>query len=341
MDVTRKRPSHRTPEERPLASLAGLRRQLAGQVTKAPSQPKTRDKSAEPPEDEGALFRAAVGDARPLPASDRAELAAPKPKPVPRPKAPETAEPEASATERHRAPATEAELLREAMSGVAPLRESGRAELSGSRAKPRPVPGQPAEAMPEFPSELPSDIDPNDPAQLFRYATAGAQPLEGGDRLHLERPAPPPVPRQREQDERAVLRDAIETPLSFEDRLDMGDEAAFLRPGLPRRVLTDLRRGRWVVQGELDLHGLTREEARAALTRFLAARLQRGQRCLRIVHGKGLGSPGGVGLLKQLSKGWLAQREEILAFCQARPHHGGAGALLVLLRASRGGEATT
>ena len=125
----------------------------------------------------------------------------------------------------------------------------------------------------------------------------------------------------------------MEAPLSFEDRLDMGDEAVFLRAGLPRRVLTDLRRGRWVVQGEIDLHGLTRDEARAALAEFLASALRRGIRCVRVVHGKGLRSPGKVGILKQLSKGWLSQREEILAFCQARANEGGSGALRVLLRA--------
>ena len=37
-------------------------------------------------------------------------------------------------------------------------------------------------------------------------------------------------------------------------------------------------------------------------------------------------------VLKGLSQGWLMQRQEILAFCQARPHDGGEGALLILLR---------
>ena len=107
-----------------------------------------------------------------------------------------------------------------------------------------------------------------------------------------------------------------------------------VRPGIPRRVLTDLRRGRWVVQGQLDLHGLVRDEARAALATFLGESLHLGRRCVRLIHGKGLGSPGRIPVLKHLSRGWLAQREEILAFCQAPPHDGGGGALLILLRAS-------
>ena len=98
--------------------------------------------------------------------------------------------------------------------------------------------------------------------------------------------------------------------------------------------LRDLRRGRWVVQGELDLHGLTRDEARSSLAHFIALSLQQGRRCLRVIHGKGHGSPGRLPVLKHLSRGWLAQREDILAFCQARPHDGGEGALLVLLQAA-------
>jgi DNA-nicking Smr family endonuclease len=101
---------------------------------------------------------------------------------------------------------------------------------------------------------------------------------------------------------------------------------------LQRRTLADLRRGRWAIQSELDLHGYDREEARAALGRFLTLALGRGHRCVRVIHGKGLSSPGGVSVLKILSRQWLAQREEVLAFCPARPCDGGEGALLALLR---------
>ncbi|MCB1957987.1 MAG: Smr/MutS family protein [Rhodocyclaceae bacterium] len=177
------------------------------------------------------------------------------------------------------------------------------------------------------------------PEDWLDWAQAGATPLKDTGRIEVDRPKPSPHPVQRELDEASVLRESIETPLSFEDRLDIGDEAVFIRPGLPRRVLSDLRRGRWVVQRELDLHGLTRDEARQALAGFLATCLTEGRRCVRLIHGKGLGSPGGVGILKQLSRGWLAQREEVLAFCQARPHEGGSGALLILMRSANARQA--
>ena len=96
-----------------------------------------------------------------------------------------------------------------------------------------------------------------------------------------------------------------------------------------------LRTGRLDPDRILDLHGHTRDEARAALVRYLSVSLQQGFRCIRVIHGKGLGSPGRFSILKELSRGWLAQREEILAFCQAGPNDGGSGALLVLLRAQQ------
>ena len=179
---------------------------------------------------------------------------------------------------------------------------------------------------------LPASADDLDAAALLALALRGTRTLAGIDRALLDRPATPPEPRQREQDEQAALHETLHAPVSLEDRLETGEEAAFIRPGLPRRVLTDLRRGRWVRQAELDLHGLNRDEARSALVAFLNNCLLRGHRCVRIIHGKGLGSPGRQSILKQLSRGWLAQRDEILAFCQASPHHGGGGALMVLIR---------
>ncbi|WP_303785159.1 Smr/MutS family protein [Azovibrio restrictus] len=185
---------------------------------------------------------------------------------------------------------------------------------------------------PKTPKTAP--LTPDDRA-LFRAAMEGVRPLPPSDRAQLEPPRPSPLPRQRQLDEAAALAEALMGPLSFEDRLDMGIEDAFLRPGLPRRLLSDLRKGRWVIQAELDLHGLYRDEAREELAHFLAACLLKGYRCVRIIHGKGLSSPGGESVLKALSRNWLARRDEILAFCQAKPHDGGEGALLALLKAPK------
>lgn len=168
-------------------------------------------------------------------------------------------------------------------------------------------------------------------AALFRSAVADATPLVH-DRYHHEPPPPPAIPRQRGLDETAALHETLHGPALVDLHLEGGDEAAWLRPGLSPSVLRDLRRGRWVVQAYLDLHGQTRDEARCAVGEFLLHAQQQGIRCVRIVHGKGLGSPGRTPVLKKLVQGWLSQRQEVLAFCQARLTDGGAGAVVVLLR---------
>lgn len=174
----------------------------------------------------------------------------------------------------------------------------------------------------------------DDPAAAFRAAVGDATPLTH-DRFHHE-PAPPrPIPRQRHADERAALRESLADLPVLELALEGGDEPNFLREGLPRTVLRDLRRGRWVVQDQIDLHGANRDEARDLLAAFLAQAQKRELRCLRVIHGKGLGSPGREPVLKGLVRKWLASRQEVLGFCQARSHDGGAGALVVLLRGAK------
>jgi len=167
--------------------------------------------------------------------------------------------------------------------------------------------------------------------RLFREAVADATPLVH-DRVHHEPPPPPAIPRQLKQDERSALAESLQASDLLDLQLEGGDEAAWLQPGMSPNVLRDLRRGRWVVQEHLDLHGMNREEARRQVGLFIAECLARDRRCLRIVHGKGLGSPGREPVLKKLVLGWLAQRKEVLAFCQARTAEGGAGAVVVLLR---------
>lgn len=175
----------------------------------------------------------------------------------------------------------------------------------------------------------------DDDLAAFHAAVADARPLPPSNRVHLDGPTPPPRAIQRHADERAVMHEALHAPIGLQDRLEGGDEPNYLRPGLAVSVLKDLRRGRWVVQDHIDLHGMNRDEARTQLAIFLHECLNHGVRCVRIVHGKGLRSPGKMSVLRQLVRGWLMQRNEILAFCQARPQDGGEGALWVLLRGKK------
>lgn len=304
----------------------------AGRPTSAHRPIQTSTDAPAAPSDT-ALFRAEVGPVQALRVAARAELTRPRPAPVPRPK---TAETEATPPARPLRidPTDPSAIFRAALGDIAPIKDFNRADLSTQSRQAR-FQDLKQESREAPPAPVEAHIL-HDPAALFRHMAGEVAPLKDRKLAELNKPLPAPRPIKREEDDRLVLREALETPLSFEDRLDMGDEAAYLRTGLPRRVLTDLRRGRWVVQGELDLHGMTRDEARAELARFIASALQQGRRCLRVIHGKGHGSPGRIPVLKHLSRGWLAQRDDILAFCQARPHDGGDGALLVLLQAGSG-----
>jgi DNA-nicking Smr family endonuclease len=143
---------------------------------------------------------------------------------------------------------------------------------------------------------------------------------------------PEPLPRQREADEQAALQEALSDEVDIESLLLTDDGLSFHRSGIGSDVVTRLRRGHWSIQGELDLHGLRREEARDELAGFMKEATRRGWRCLRVVHGKGLGSPGRQPVLKAKVQRWLGQHANVLAFTQASAPQGGAGALIVLLR---------
>jgi DNA-nicking Smr family endonuclease len=172
-----------------------------------------------------------------------------------------------------------------------------------------------------------------DPVQEFLEAVRDVQPLpDSGRVVHAPNP-PAPLPFQRREDDAQVLRDSLSDQAQPDLELESGDELAFLRPGLSRQVLRRLRAGHWATQDQLDLHGSRSEEARALLVDFLALAIKRGQRCVLVVHGKGLGSKNREPVLRRKVAAWLAQRKEVLAYSQARPADGGSGAVVVLLKA--------
>jgi len=156
-------------------------------------------------------------------------------------------------------------------------------------------------------------------------------PGSPGHRASLPPAQPVPIPVQQQRDELAVMREAISDEFDVESLLDTDEALSFRRPGMGPDVVRKLRRGSWSIQGQLDLHGLRREDAREALAQFIKDACKTGWRCVRVVHGKGLGSPGKTPVLKGKVQSWLIQKQEVLAFVQARPAEGGAGALVVLL----------
>lgn len=169
---------------------------------------------------------------------------------------------------------------------------------------------------------------------LFARAAGRVQPLAVPPRVALVRELPPPVPVQLKLDERRVLQEALSDEFDTSTLLDVDDALSYRRPGVGADVTRKLRRGDWSIQREIDLHGLRRDDAREALGEFIREAYRQGLRCLRVVHGKGLGSPGKTPVLKGKVQGWLVQKNEVMAFVQARASDGGAGALVVLLKPS-------
>ncbi|MGD8207552.1 MAG: Smr/MutS family protein [Thiohalocapsa sp.] len=167
----------------------------------------------------------------------------------------------------------------------------------------------------------------DDERALFRAEVEDASPLRhDGAEPFRERPPPVPRPRPAADDEEE------DAALLAESEVETHDYLLFARPGVQRRLLADLQRGRVEPGLELDLHGLTAEHARPILREFLAECHHRRIRCARIIHGKGYGSGRRQPVLKCKVNYWLRLRADVLAFCSATRRDGGTGAVYVLLR---------
>ncbi len=149
--------------------------------------------------------------------------------------------------------------------------------------------------------------------------------------IQTPKPKPTPTPQQKLKDEQRVLKESLEVSLDVED-LQPGDSLSFCRSGIQKNIFKKLKKGQYSIGAELDLHGHTRPEAQIALANFILNSRENNVRCVRIIHGKGYRSSNQGPKLKPMVNKWLQQRDEILAFCSARPNDGGTGAIYVLLK---------
>jgi len=171
-------------------------------------------------------------------------------------------------------------------------------------------------------------------SQLFRKAIGYAVPLAHSNRA--ARPQPQTLPQRLPGQAAAPAAAAAflsDGPDDF-GAVAVGADQAFARDGIDQRTLRRLRRGDWPVNGQLDLHGMTRDQARGATEGFVASASGQGWRCIRIIHGKGLGSADQTPVLKVLVRRWLRQSVQVLAFADAPVSAGGSGASLILLKAA-------
>jgi len=170
----------------------------------------------------------------------------------------------------------------------------------------------------------------DDDTTLFRRLMGGVRRLKQ-DRVTPRTSRRRPLPIQRMRDDQEVIASLLSDDYDPAE-VETGEELIYQRPGVPARVLKQLRRGHFRVEAELDLHGRTVPEAREQLGAFLRHAQRHGQRCVRIVHGKGRSSIGQRPVLKGKVNGWLRQMDAVLGFCSARPADGGTGAVYVLLK---------
>ena len=164
----------------------------------------------------------------------------------------------------------------------------------------------------------------------FRRAISDAKPLKSEERIPETRPKPKPRARFSKADEREVLNESLQDDI---DTIEHGYGAAlrFHRASVGRRTMRKLARGGYSVQDEIDLHGMTVDEARQRLADFIDYSVMRGNLCVRIVHGKGLGSGHRGPVLKNAVNRWLRKWRSVLAFVSTRQVDGGTGAIYVLL----------
>ena len=166
---------------------------------------------------------------------------------------------------------------------------------------------------------------------LFTRAVGKVAPIANQERVWSPPQRPTPRPLQQDLDDEAVMHESMSDEFDISTLLDADDQLSFRRPGIGTDVTRKLRKGEWSIQGQIDLHGLRSDEARNAMGQFIRDAKRMGWRCVRVVHGKGLGSPGKAPVLKSKVQRWLVQKNEVLAFVQAKPSDGGGGALVVLL----------
>jgi DNA-nicking Smr family endonuclease len=164
----------------------------------------------------------------------------------------------------------------------------------------------------------------------FQKSMNGVRPIRTDKVLHHP-PKPSPEPVQTRKDEARVMEKLLDARYDGTE-FQPGDVLIYKRPGVSKAVLQKLRKGQYSMSTELDLHGMTMAEAEQALNRFFTHVRETGAQCVRIVHGKGHRSGNRGPVLKSLASKWLTKRDEVLAFCSARPVDGGTGALYVLLK---------
>lgn len=179
----------------------------------------------------------------------------------------------------------------------------------------------------------PAIVTKTDDRLLFAQAVKDVRPLSVPERIAHAIVKPKPIPRKQINYERHVIADALSD--HFIPLFELEDNAAlaYLGHGHAPDILRKLRRMHWPIEAAIDLHGMVSDEARLYVASFISDCKQRGIRCVRIVHGKGLSSRNQAPVLKNKLRSWLMQLDIVIAYVAAKKQDGGDGAVIVLLKA--------
>jgi|TARA_B110000238_G_scaffold37242_1_gene39086 DNA-nicking Smr family endonuclease len=167
---------------------------------------------------------------------------------------------------------------------------------------------------------------------LFQEAVKNVKPLKIKSKtIEASASKPKPIAKKLIEDEKRVLLDSISDDYIY-DNIESEDGLLYLRHGHSPDILNKLKKGYWVVQGSIDLHGMISQEAKSYIVDYIQECKKRHVRCIRIIHGKGIGSKNKEPVLRNKVKNWLVQKDEVIAYAQAPRYDGGSGAVIVLLK---------
>ena len=167
---------------------------------------------------------------------------------------------------------------------------------------------------------------------IFQEAVKNVKPLKiKSNTIEPSASKPKPIAKKFLEDEKKALLDSLSDDYIYEDG-DLENGLLFLRSGHSPDIIKKLKKGYWVVQGSIDLHGMISQEAKSYIIDYIQECKKRHLRCIRIIHGKGIGSKNKEPVLRNKVKNWLAQKDEVIAYAQAPKHDGGSGAVVVLLK---------
>jgi DNA-nicking Smr family endonuclease len=183
-------------------------------------------------------------------------------------------------------------------------------------------------------ADEPASLDDGD---LFTQAMSGVNRMnkaETGRQIVAKAKPAVLAPADPDAEARGMLRDLVSGKVEFELEYTEEYVQGFIK-GIDQKIFRQLKAGQYSPEAHLDLHGLNAEQAYDSLLHFTREKYFQGKRCILLIPGRGINSPGGMPVLKEELKSWLTKdplKRVVMAFCTAQPRHGGAGAIYVLLR---------